>query len=624
MNGRGRAWRTRLGAVMVGSAAMLLTFPSPVSAHTTLDRSDPPDGGTVTVGRSALTLWFSESISSDASEFVVHSVDGIRVATTATISESDGRGFVEIATGPLWQTTFVLDWAVLSLDDGHRSSGSVVFGAGVVPAVTSTGGERLPDRWSLLVRWADLAAIMTAIGALVAAGGVLRPLGAAYRRPLLRAQMIALGAASLAVVTSALTPLLRVPRFGRSLSVWLNATTDTMTGTTWGQLWLTREVLLVVLTVALVIGIGSRESTLPRSRVVTSDRIAALALIGVVGVESWTGHASALHRQPVVAAVASGAHLLAAGIWAGGLAVLAVCVVPVLRTDPTARWAAAMRAFTRFSPIAAISAAVLVASGLYESGRHLTGPGAVGSTAYGSAVAVKVALVVVALLVAGCNTLLVNPRPAAIVARRLGRPADWTPVARRYVKHLVYGEVAVLAIAVAAAAVVTSVATSRELEVAAAAETAPGIADVDGLFVTFEAVPAGADQSRLIVRARSTVKPEPAPIDGVAVHLVGADGSGEDVSLTAVEPGRYEAETAKLDPGPWRVEVDVHRGDLTDTVAAVDWSVPAPDRDAVRPFEAAMSTLAALVLALAIGTLLMLRRRPGTVTYPTHLLEHSR
>ena len=441
---------------------MLLAFPSPVSAHTTLERSEPPDGGTVAVGRSELTLWFSEAISSDASQFEVHSVDGIRVATRATISETDDRGFVEITTGPLWQTTFVLDWAVLSLDDGHRSSGSIVFGAGVVPVMTSRGAAaQLPGRWTLLVRWADLAAIMVVIGALVVAVRVLRPLGAAARIPLARSRLIAVAAAGLAIVTSAVTPFLRVPRFGRSFEVWLGATSDTLTGTTWGRLWLTREILLMVLAAALAWGVGERAVARRGRTMAATDVVAAAALVGVVGVESWAGHASALQRQPGLAAAMSAAHLVAAGVWAGGLTVLTLCFVARRRDDSTSRDRNLSAAFVRFSPIAALSVVVLVASGFYESGRHVPGLDAMGSTVYGSTVALKVVLAAVALGIAGCNTLLVNPRIAAFVARRLRRPVGWTPIAPRNRRRLVYGEVALLLGAVAAAAVLTSVATVR-------------------------------------------------------------------------------------------------------------------------------------------------------------------
>ena len=115
-----------------------------------------------------------------------------------------------------------------------------------------------------------------------------------------------------------------------------------------------------------------------------------------------------------MAVLAAASHLVAAGIWAGGLVVLALCLIPLLRHREARRTILAS-AWRSFSPMAALATVVLVATGLYEAGLHVPDLSFVASTVYGTVVAGKLVLVAVALVLGGINTLLVNPRLAARV-----------------------------------------------------------------------------------------------------------------------------------------------------------------------------------------------------------------
>jgi copper transport protein len=336
-------------------------------------------------------------------------------------------------------------------------------------------------------------------------------------------------------------------------------------------------------------------------------RLAPIALAVVVGLESWAGHASALPRGSALAALASAAHLAAAGVWAGGLTVLALCLIPAMRRNPDARGPILATAWRTFSPLAAVATVVLMATGFYESGRHLPDLHSFVSTLYGRAVTGKLLLLALALTLAGFNTLLVNPRLAAPVGRMLRRPIGWAPVSLHRFTSVVVAEVVILILAVATAALLTSAPTAREVEMVATT-TAPHNANVDGLFVTIEQVPAGADQTRLIVGARSTVKPEPAPISGIDVILVAPSGTTSGVPLSPVEPDRYEAEVARLTPGAWQASVAVHRGDLPDAVTQADWTVVATSPQKALPLEVVTTILAVLLLAGLAGVVRFARR----------------
>ena len=231
----------------------------------------------------------------------------------------------------------------------------------------------------------------------------------------------------------------------------------------------------------------------------------------------------------------------------GGLVVLVATLVPAMRRAPARDTRLAV--WRAYSPRAAVASVVLMATGVYQAGHHLPDLGSLRSTVYGGAVAAKVVLVVLALALAAVNTALVHP--AASVG---GSPATRLLVRRVGVRRLsrtLTGEAAALVVAVLAAAVLTSVPTAREVATTTRPAT-PDVATVDGLFMTFEAVPEGADQTRMILRMRSTIQPEPAPVDWIEVRLEGPGGDLPPVSLDAVEEGRYEASTARLSSGDWQ------------------------------------------------------------------------
>lgn len=596
-----RLRRGRRLAIPIVAIGLFLLWASPASAHSTLERSEPPNGGMVAVGRSTLTLWFTEAINAGASTFALHTLDGVQAATTVSASEADGRGIVSIGTEPLAKATYVLDWAVLA-DDGHPSRGSVLFGVGIRPVVAPSAGSDLPEAPGLLLRWLDLSAIMLAIGALAVSGRVLGSMGETGSAPRRRARLIGALAAGVAVVSGAITPFLRTHRDGSSLGGWVDTVWATLTGTPWGHVWLAREIALVLAAGALWSWAIRRNGSGGRVQ------IAAVALAAAVCLESWAGHASALPSRSGLAAFASASHLVAAGVWAGGLAVLALCLMPVMRLDPDTRGPILASALRAFSPMAAIAAVVLLATGLYESGRHIPDVRSVAWTVYGLTVAGKVVLVAVALTMAGINTLLVHPRLAAPVGRILGQPAGWAPVSLRRFTTVVAAEALVLGVAVGAAALLTSVPTAREIG-SATRDAAPHSANVEGLFVTFEQVPAGPEKSRLIVRARATVKPEPGPVSGVEVLLVGPTGTTTTVVLERIEPGRYEAETARPTPGAWKASVAVQREDVPAAVTQVGWSVSAAVPQGARPLEVATTGLAVLLLTALVGAVAFTRRR---------------
>ncbi|MFN8193825.1 MAG: copper resistance protein CopC [Nocardioidaceae bacterium] len=587
----------RLAAAVLAALVLVLGVVGPAAAHTEVTRSDPPPGGSVPVGRTTLTLWFGERVNVAASAFDLHTPEGLTVPTT--VRATGGDEVVELTTEPLAEGTYVLDWHALSLEDGHSSSGTVVFGAGVRPAAVATDDSGLPVGLALL-RWLDLSALLLALGCLTVGGRVLAAAGPVRGERLrARARLLALLASVAVVYGGVVTPFLRTRQPGTPWDTWSDQTWVTLSHTQWGRWWLLREVALVVAAVAAVRwGGAGRERARART-------VALGALSVAVVLESLGGHASALPGGPgpssALALTMATAHVIAAGVWVGGLALLA------LTLRPPAEVAGTRAVWRAFSPRAAVASAVLVATGLYQAGLHVPGFGSLVHGVYGLTVTAKLVLVLVALAVAGLNTLVVNPRLAAVVASRAGGWAARRSLDGRFTRTVAL-ELGVLVLAVAAAALLTATPTSRE-QAEATRPSTPHAENVDGLFVTSEAVRSGPLSTRLIVRIRPTTLPEPAPVTGVDVLLTGPRGE-EKVTLEEVEPGRFEGGASGEAPGAWTSEVRVHRPGLVDAVTHASWLVRPATVDGSGTLRLVTAGPSALLLG-GLGVVLLRRRRGG-------------
>ncbi|MBD3783060.1 MAG: copper resistance protein CopC/CopD [Micrococcales bacterium] len=602
---RGRRVLHRAVRTLVVALLLLVAAAAAASAHATLERSDPPNGGMVATGRTSLTLWYGESIVPSASTFAV---EGPSAAVPVTVAVDATGRVVHLTTPPLQRGTYTLTWAVVAAD-GHPTRGTVVFGSGFRPDGLPDPDSALPPVTPVLLRSLDLGGTLVALGGLMALWRVVPVLGAVSRRTGRRVLTAGAAGATVALVAAVATPLVTTATqagVAAGSGEWFSALGDVLLQSTWGRLWMVRVAALVVAYGAL----WTARRTVGRGAGVSRPALVAAGALAVsVGLDSWAGHASALPSGVLVAWLASTAHVLAAGVWAGGLLVLAVVLRPVALLGHDERGGTALAAWRAFSPVAAVSSAVLLATGLYEAGAHVETWAALFRGVYGPAVLAKVAVVAVALSIAGYNTLVVNARVSDTVGRVLGLGRGWRPRPHP-LRTTVLVEGLVLVLAVGVAAVMTSVPTAREVTAAITAD-APQSDRADGLFVTVDAVPTGS-QVRLVVRAQAVVKPLGTPVTGVEVGVTDGvvtsprSARAERVTLRQTEAGRYEARIP--DPGvrEWTAEVFLHREGARTTVVLAPWSAGTD-----WPLLRVVTTLVALglLLVVASGVVLVRRRR---------------
>lgn len=593
-----------LGALVV----LLVVTATPALAHSNVQRSDPPNGGMVAPGRTELTLWFDAPVVASGSTFTLERRDRDPGPVRVAASVDAGGSVVRLGVPGLPTGTYTLTWAVTGAD-GHPTHGTVVFGAGFRPDGIATGGATGPAPAAVAVRLLDLGGVLVALGSLVVSGRVLRALGRTGER--LRPRVLAVGftGALFAFVGVLLTPLLSAANQvgdAAGLDPWVRAVRDLVLASDWGVLWCVRLLGLAVAAAGLATVLRR-----PRPAVL---RVVAVALVVGVVVDGWAGHAASLPARTAVAALVAALHVLAASVWAGGLLVLVVAVVPLMRLDSPTRRALTPATWRAFGPLAVTSSAVLVATGVYEAGRHVTSVGTALESRYGLALAGKLLLVGVVLALAGYNALLVEAPVAERVGRLLGRGPGWRPRDHRLVTTVTAEALALLAV-VAVTAAMTNVPTAREADLARAV-AAPHTETVDGWFVSAELVPTGSSL-HVVVRTEPVVRPVTAPVTGVEVVAVRGDGSvsvpaSERVALRGAEEARtggrrFEGTVASPGEGAWTAIVAVRRAGRPDAVVRVAGETPSPS--ALTGLEAAGTAGCLTLLALTAGALVLARRR---------------
>lgn len=611
----------RLRHLVVGSACALVALAcAPAAlAHATLERSDPGDGTVLAESPGEIHLWFTEEIVPRFSGATILDPDGNALGTTKVQARARGRELTLTVPEDLSRGLYTIDWKVLSADDGHLRRGLVVFGvgAGLVAAPAGERGDGAVRAGEVLLRWLNLLLLSALVGGIAVAGLVLTPslpdeasaLRAARTRVLgwtLVCSVLAVGAGIAFLLHQVLALAGALDGGGSVLEVgW-----DLVGGTRLGALWLVHELLLLALVGVLLVvrRPGVRGAGLA---------CAASFVIALVVVQAVAGHAAAVSPRTGLAVVAASVHILAAGVWIGGLAAAIVAFWPFRRAggDESAVARASLR---RFGLLAAASVGLLVATGLYYAGRQVASADALLTTLYGKTLLAKTALVLAAGVVGLMTATLLHPERAAPLSRLFGRPRGRTPVGGRRLRGILVAE-ALLGVAVLAlAGVLTAAVPARGPEfepVPRAPYAVPGSlsAGADDLLVTLTAKPNRAGHNVFRALVASTLRPPPAEIGAVVLRFRRDGMTPTVVRMVETEPGRYRAAGAYLSaPGAWEIDVVVERPGLGPAVAPLDWRTSPPGGRAVlvsnRPVGGLLTAASVLVfLLVALGVGLRLR-----------------
>jgi len=327
-----------------------------------------------------------------ANAIQVRTAEGALVSGRArTIGD---RRSVTAPLRPLGRGAYTVRWQVVS-SDGHVVGGVYTFGVRVAaPPPTEAYGAAGPTTAEHVVRWLYFVALALLVGGL---GFRLLVLPRALPPRVLRRCRLVAGVGVAAVIEVGIVAFvlrcedaLQLP-FGKLLYGDLAPMAD---GTRFGRafIWTTLGFAAVTVLVFLEWLTDRRAFAWPAF---------ALAL-GLASGLSLSGHSAADAGSSWLSELADWAHLGAAALWAGGLVTMLVCV-----------WLAAPElgrlAFVRFSRLASVLVALLLAAGVYLSVLRLPHLSDLWTQGYGRVLIVKLSLVAVALLWGAFHHFVVRP-----------------------------------------------------------------------------------------------------------------------------------------------------------------------------------------------------------------------
>ncbi|WP_078655649.1 copper resistance CopC/CopD family protein [Streptomyces fulvoviolaceus] len=385
---------------------------TPASAHTELVSASPKDGAELKKAPERLTLTFDEAV--DVADVRVLTEDGDRLPVTR--ASKDGVR-IALPTVEHGQRLAVV-WSVVDEEDGHASSGRLSFTVGAAATPRAGGDEAVSPlpapspsvrRGLVAARWAGYLSLALFIGGL-AFITLLWPRGA--YEPRARALLgLAWTGGLLATVAAiglqgAYSPTLEFARAGGPPS--FGGLRDALRASTYADVLATEPgvvlaarglmwVLAAVVLGALLQG-GAGTSRSP------GWRVGALAVtFGLLRTTGMTGHNSE-GSEPTWGAVADVVHLLGASLWIGGLAMLALAVLPRRRPGELAV------VVPGYSRLAAVSVTGIVVAGLVLAWQVVGSYDALLHTSYGHLLLIKTAVLGGVLLAAYASRQWVRTR----------------------------------------------------------------------------------------------------------------------------------------------------------------------------------------------------------------------
>ncbi|MGH6881042.1 MAG: copper resistance CopC/CopD family protein [Hypericibacter sp.] len=647
--------------MLVVAAGLLAMAPScPAFAHATIVSAEPSDGANLAESPKELRLRFAERVSLRFSTIQLLDANARTIDALAPQLTRPEPDLLALALPSLEPGVYTVFYRTLSETDGHFTRGWLVFGVGAVPPhrAGASATESTPPFQEVLLRWSFLGFLLTLVGAIavvamvldrrgMAPDSVVRLRRMACRRIVVMAALCA-SLGCLAGLGQLWYQAVALPAGPEGGNAALGAAAELLLGTRWGNIWLLRELLLATAAAAVIFlhnspPLAFSDGSPPR-RYRDGDaapdrmsrrwpwRVAALSTVLAAAAQALMGHAAGLPEGAMLAVAADLVHLLAAGVWVGGILTLAVGLLPQLKRGE-ADFAMLVRAgWGPFSKPAAMAVALLLATGLFSLGQQVASVDALVGTSYGRVLIAKIALVSVMGGIGVLNAQMLHPmRARALLARIFDRELRWTMLSPSTLPGLIKYDVALaLLVLLATSAIVASPPPwGPEYLIAPEDIHQEQSRVVDDVMVTLSIKPnlPGANMLNAIVT--STHRPAPAEITRVIMRFMLQDRDLGRTSVVAkpLESNRFVAGGNQLSmSGRWAVDVVVRRSGLDDVVVRFDWMVPPPgefqptilSKQPWRPVLefVALAVLTMLAGAAAAGVLKRRRRRAGDNCLP--------
>ncbi|HEX9516358.1 MAG TPA: copper resistance protein CopC [Streptosporangiaceae bacterium] len=560
--------------VTVLALAWVGVLASPAEAHALLERSYPAAGASLSRAPHAMLLYFTEPPEPGLSTLSLLDSSGQIVPGVGTPAAVPGDAQELRATLPtLTDGVYTVNWRTVSKVDGHVTGGSFAFRIGIQPSSGSAGtgaangGPLSTGSTPAPAAVAGLWLLYWGL-ALLAAAGATGVLVFGWRLPGQAREVIAAGWLSAAV--GILTMI-----FSEQAAA----------GVPFGELFraATGRSLLAQAAAVAVCGVAAFYA----ARRTAGPRLAVLgaAAAGALFVHAQAGHAETRSPVRLLNVTDQWLHMLAAGVWAGGLVWL---LLGLRGLDGPAR-ASAVR---RFSQLAFAAVAVIAVTGVLRAVPEVGSLGALTSTSFGVALLVKTGLFLALTGIAWRNRYRLAPRIARSAPTAAGRlsaamggaaadpPAPGEAGAKRRVagavgslQRSVRSEVALAAIVLLVAAVLSGLPPASSVEAAGQTTASPSVIATGSDFATtarvrLTASPGTVGPNRFQVQVLRYDANSPLPARSVRLEfsLPSNPNVASSLSLARSAGGTWTGQGTNLSiDGQWDIDVVVQ-----ETATAVD------------------------------------------------------
>jgi copper transport protein len=553
---------TGVGRALAGTAlvlAIVVSTAGPASAHAVLLRTDPSPQTTVKSPPAAVRLQFSEAVEVAFGAVRVFDVDGKRV-DKGKIQTAQGRREV-VVPASLPGGTYTVTWRVVSAD-GHPVHGGFQFYVGAPSTISAvavkgdSGAGRVVGWGYGAVRFTWYAALLAVIGLVVmrrfvwtpavrAAGLADSEAAARFRRRFNRTLPWAWRVLLVAWLATLVFQAASISGLGLADSARPGVLGDVL-GTGFGRAWLAG--LGFTLLAGLPVTGLTRRDGLFGARPQTWLSVLAASAAGLALASANIGHA-ATESHPRVGVPSVAVHLLAVSVWVGGLAALvALGAAAWSAVPPDDRNGLVRQVVPRFSRLALVAVAIVVATGTVNALLDLASVSDLWHTTYGRVLSTKIVLLAVALAFGAWHL--------RVVPRRLAGAADRAAAASWSFRRSSTVEVVVLAAVVAFASALVALVPGRSLALQARGPvnqeqraggytvqlfidpSAPGPNEIHVTFI---------DPNGLGAAAVTAVTPTLAPGTPLAMRRISAGHFVGNTDLAA-GPYRLDVNTSTLSP----------------------------------------------------------------------------
>ena len=586
-----------------------------VSAHSYFLDSDPPDGAILAKAPARVVLVFSSALTADFTSAELVEAHGKHYQLTSVVTDRTTPNVVVVGLPQIPTGSYRLTFVTRDRVDLHQTAGSIVFGVGTAPTEVASAPQPAPARPAeFLLRWVGLAGLSALIGGLLLALLVASRLPEGLARVRVQSALLAfaLGGALVQLVSGAALLAIQASGLGPDLT---RTVPLLIAGSEYGSRWLVSTMLAVALALFVAIlwrtaarggveGLGSEFRRLGPWALLTSQARTSMLAVALTAATAVSGHAAGAAGLTAGEMLLRTAHILAMGMWAGGVVALVLGLL-VLRRRGGKTGAAVRTLVLGFGPYAGVGLASLGVTGLLLSGNQVASITALLSTSYGLVLVAKVALTAAVAAVALRHALYTwrSLRSKTVSAR---------PPRALLATTMIEGGGALAVVLLAAVLGSSAPARGPQFDPPRSEPPATLASRQSGELLSAVSVkPNRLGPNLLSVQVVDSRRPPLASITGVTVVLRHPGAAGRSETLDTTRSGSsFDAGTVNLTTGDLDITVLVHRSGLSDTVVNLPWRVNAPEVKrapvvvSAQPLAPSVDVAALVVALVAFGVLL--------------------